>query len=132
MFSPDVGHIVLNEICTEHHNNISLSFMSTPLPGSSSDDFEQCKNHGGYPENRNVRYASHNMADAQRDKNRHVYFSIKTASNKMILVHSFQCGHSYCDATSKQITPGRNALLLMTKKSTCGPYRTVCPRGREP
>ena len=40
--------------------------------------------HGGYPGNRNVRYASHNMADAQGAKNRHVYFSIKTAFNKMI------------------------------------------------
>ena len=47
-------------------------------------DIDHCQNHGGYPGNPNVRYASHNMADAQRDKNRHVYFSIKTAFNKMI------------------------------------------------
>ena len=40
--------------------------------------------HGGYPGNRNVRYASHNMADAQGAKIRHVYLSIKTAFNKMI------------------------------------------------
>ena len=40
--------------------------------------------HGGYPANRYVRYGSHNMADAQGAKNRHVYFSIKTAFNKMI------------------------------------------------
>ena len=77
--------------------------------------------HGGYPVNRNVRYASHNMADAQGAKNKHVYFSIKTALNKMISVHAVQWGHSDCYATSKQITAGRNALLLMTKKSTCAP-----------
>ena len=38
--------------------------------------------HGGYSGNRN--YGSNNMADAQGAKNRHVYFSIKTAFNKMI------------------------------------------------
>ena len=38
-------------------------------------------NHGGYPGNRNVRYASHNMTDAQGAK---IDMSI-TAFNKMIL-----------------------------------------------
>ena len=77
--------------------------------------------HGGYLGNRNVRYASHNMADAQGAKNKHVYFSIKAAFNEMIQVHTVQCGHSDCDAMSKQMTPGRNALSLMTQKSTCAP-----------
>ena len=46
LFSPDVGHIALNEICKKKNTKTtdSLSFMSTPLPGSYSDDFEQSKN----------------------------------------------------------------------------------------
>ena len=49
--------------------------------------------HGGYPESRNVRYASHNMAHAQGAKNRHVYLSIETASNKTILVRRPNLSH---------------------------------------
>ena len=44
--------------------------------------------HGGYPVNRNVRYGSQIMADAQGAKNRHAYFSINTAFNNMIYVHT--------------------------------------------
>ena len=54
------------------------------------------------------------MVDAQQAKNRHAYLFMKASLNKMFEVHRVHWDHSNYDVTtSKQITPGRNAMLLM-------------------
>ena len=61
-----------------------FAIVEANLCSPASSEIRNTYSHGGYPGNRNVRYGSHNMADAQGAKYRHVYFSIKTAFNKMI------------------------------------------------
>ena len=101
------------------HFDDAWAFLALQLQlMASTNKGEQC--HGGYPGNRNVRYASHSMADTQGTKSRHVYFSIKTAFNKMIKFNSSMWPFWLrCDVQTNHTWSKFD--LLMSKKSTCGP-----------
>ena len=80
-----------------YYTNLSFSAFQQTVEGGSYR-LPLCRHvHGGYSVNRNVRCGSHSMADEQKCQNRHTYFSIKTAFNKMFSVHTVLWNHSNYD-----------------------------------